>query len=77
LLNFPLELCLRPSHQGRVEANQPSSKTTPAREEPININLEKTDKIAANYTITRFFLMHTFGPMIYKKLKLKPTQMFV
>lgn len=37
LQNFPLEPCLRPCHLGRVEANQPNSKTTPARKEPINI----------------------------------------
>lgn len=38
LLNFLLEPCLRPFHLGRVEANQPSSKTTPAKKEPIDIN---------------------------------------
>lgn len=40
MVKLIVEPCLRPFHLGRVEANQWSSKTSPAKKEPININLE-------------------------------------
>lgn len=52
LLSFHFEPCLKPSHLGRVEADQPCSKTNPARKEPTDINLEKIDKTAASNNMT-------------------------
>jgi len=41
LLNLPLEPCWRAFGRGRVEANQQRNKKTPARKEPVNLELEK------------------------------------